>query len=131
MALTFQSVVAAIETRMKANWTETGLAYENVDFTPPTNESWVKIHVIEGDSVKHDLITRVRSIGLVDIQIFTPLLGGAQEARRLAGLLMPIWNRAQVGGIMFRTPSVQRVGDTKDGWYQVNFSVPYYWDETF
>lgn len=131
MANSFQDALKIAEQRMLALWTTTPIRWDNVEFDPPSDAPWVSFHVLPGRSDKTDLINRYRSWGMVDVQVFVPVGDGSQPAFALADQIAVIWRSVTVGGIIFKTPSVQRVGDTQDGWYQVNLSVPFYWDHSF
>ena len=43
--MSFNAALQAVESHLAANWTATPIAYENVDFTPPTG-NWIKVMLI-------------------------------------------------------------------------------------
>ena len=121
----------AVETRMQSQWTATPVFFDNTKSTPPDNAPWVRMVNLTGQSQKIDLLNRYRTVGIIDFQVMVPLLSGVRAGKQLADQIASLWRSVTVSGIVFKTPSVARVGDTGNGWFQMNVSVPYYWDESF
>jgi hypothetical protein len=108
------------------------LAFDNVAFKPPSpSKPWLRTTILDAEAVKTDLVNRYRHPGLVVVQVFVPIQSGTRGGRALADQVASLFRSVTVSGIFFRTPSLQRVGDTSDGWFQMNVNVPFFWDESF
>lgn len=127
---------AAIEKRMKDNWTTTPIVFDNVGFRP-TDSAYVAIFIqnasaqqieIKGTTPLH------RYSGIIAIQIFTDANSGSNTARTYADTIAAIFRNQSFsygnsGTIFCRSPNVQRVG-VVEGRFQLNLSVPFYRDAT-
>lgn len=137
--MTHELAYKAIEERLEAQWItapatpRTPILWDNAPGEPPADNPWVRATLLPGQAEKIDLGVpgRYRHPGVLDIQIFSPIQKGVRALTALADHMATIWRSVTVSGIVFRTPSLYRVGDTTDGWFQMNVSVPYRWDETF
>jgi len=116
---------------MSSGYSTTPVAYDNHEFVKPTDgSSWVRFTILEGDS---DLAgigasTRLfRNTGVIVCQVFIQAGKGSKPALDIIDVLTTLWSGASFNGITCRAASVARVG-TDEGWYQVNLSIPYYWD---
>lgn len=129
------NISALVETRLNTEWTNTLgkdpalIAYDNAPFTPPDAADWIRCTVIEAETLKADVLRRVRNSGAIVIQVFQPVLTGTRDARALADLVASIFDQQAFSGLICAVASVLRVGDTGDGWFQFNVNVPYRLDE--
>lgn len=127
---------AAIEKRLKDNWTTTPIAFDNVGFRPE-DSAYVAIFIQNAAATQIELTgvtPRHRYTGLISIQIFTDVNTGSQTAREYADTIAAIFRNKRFssgdsGTIICRSPNVQRVG-VVDGRFQLNLTVPYYRDAT-
>lgn len=130
----YASERAAIEKRVKDNWSTTPIVFDNVGFRP-ADSNYVSVAIlnasanqleINGASPKH------RYTGIISIQIFTDANSGTQTARTYADTIAAIFrnqsfSHSDSGTITCRTPNAIRAG-VVDGRYQLNLTVPYYRD---
>lgn len=129
--MSFQDELAAIETRLKTNWTTTPIKFENVPFTEPTT-AYVALNVVVGEGLQISLgATNVlrRWPGIIMMRVFAPENTGTKVVRQYADSLGAIFDRVQFssgnsGVISCRIPSIETVG-LQSGWWQINVSVPY------
>lgn len=127
---------AAIEKRLKDNWTTTPIAFDNVGFRP-TDSAYVAIFIQNAAATQIEMTGTTpnhRYTGLISIQIFTDVNTGSQTAREYADTISAIFRNKRFssgdsGTIICRSPNVQRVG-VVDGRFQLNLTVPYYRDAT-
>lgn len=127
---------AAIEKRMKDNWTTTPVVFDNVGFRP-TDSAYVAIFIQNASATQIELTgatPRHRYTGLISIQIFTDANSGSNTARTYADSIAAIFRNqtfssGSSGTIVCRSPNVQRVG-VVEGRYQLNLTVPYFRDAT-
>ncbi len=135
MAVDFEDAQKSIETRFSTLWgTTTEIAYDNVEHTPgPTTISWVRLNVLTGDSIVAGLAGSVnlyRNVGVIVVQVFVKEGEGVRVALLLADTAAAIFRGTQVDGVLYRAPSVERIGPS-DGWYQINVNIPFQWDAQF
>lgn len=120
-----------IETHIQDNWTGSSVCWDNTKFDATGKPSWLRPTVQFGESRKLDLLKRERTVGVLIIQVFVPLFSGLRGATQLADQIAALFRSVTVNTIVFKVPSQTRVGDTKDGWFQVNVTIPFYWDTSF
>lgn len=128
----FLNIVRAVESRFAANFTAVpaaNIAFDNVPFDVPTT-SWVRLVVNPGvsEQVAMGATKQFRHSGLITVQVFTPVDKGSQAAFDLADDVSEIWRGASFSGIIARVPSATVAG-VRDGWFQINVDVPFYFDE--
>jgi hypothetical protein len=138
---TLTGLRALVEQRFTTAWAAaTPIAYENVPFLEPGADagtdpqsaasSWVRITVREGDeeTVTVGNIAKVRVVGMVFIDVFSPMGIGTATPRGYAETAAQIFRRVFVDGVQFRAPMVVALGDRGEGWWQIQVQVPFWWD---
>lgn len=135
MAVDFEDAQKAIEVLFNTQWgTTTHIAFDNVDWKPEaTTLKWVRLNVLTGDSITaglHGDVNLYRSAGVIVVQVFVKEGEGVRTALLLADQAAAIFRGLQIDGIIYRAPSVERIGPS-DGWYQVNVNIPFQWDAQF
>lgn len=133
--MSYEAVRKEIQAHFASNFdgvTSDKIAWDNVSFTPEEGESWVRFSVqnnlsnyvsIGGPSVK------VRKFGIVFVQIFVPQGQGTLAADQIVDKVSNVLEAEQLSsGCTLQETSVQNVGNI-NGWYQVNTSTPFYYDE--
>lgn len=138
------TINTAIENKFATSWgATTVIAYDNVNFTPPENASWVKIYVRDGDSTKVSIGSSQqirRTFGTVFVDIFTVIGQGSLTVRTLADSVKTIFRDLFLSGIQFYEGDVMVFGEkyyTNSGtgvpatsqWYQATVSIPFRYDE--
>lgn len=130
--MSFSTERSVIHKHFADNWTETEVAYDNVEFEPQADASWVRIVIRNGEGNQADINDTAplfRYSGVVIVQVFVPIRKGTDNALKLADAVSDIFRRQQLNhGIVFRTPYVTNVGQTNE-WYQINVSCPFWRDE--
>jgi len=113
--------------------------YENRNFTPPVNSTWVAFSIRSG-RVAEAAISSImpRGVGLVYLQIFLPENAGTLLAREMADRLADVfdnWHYVYAattnyprGDFWFKRVEVVPTGP-RDGWTQWNASVEFKHDE--
>jgi hypothetical protein len=97
---------------------------------PRNDKMWARFSVVWGESFQADLgtNTRDRHVGMMVIQIFSPIGLGDGDAIKLADVIKQNFRKTKVSGITWRTPSLGTVGRDEQ-WWQTNVSCPFYFDE--
>lgn len=126
----FEDAAAAIEGRLAANWTTTPIKYEGVPYKEAAVD-YVALFIRDGEGVQISLGSPAvrRWPGLIILQVFVPEMTGTRKAREYADSLGAIFDRVDFssgnsGLITCRTPSIEVIG-VRDGWCQVNVTVPF------
>ena len=130
--MSFSTARRDIENRLSDNWATTPIAWENVPFVPPNDEAWISLSIFE-DDVRRITIGNPgthRVMGIITISINIPESTGTKLARDHADSLAPIFRDKQFNGITCREAKLGN-GGTKDGWYTMVLSVPFYWDGSY
>lgn len=133
--MTFAVCAKDIETRFSANWTATRWTTDGDNsFKPPINSAWVRLVMVDGltDQISLGNAPRFRHYGTIVFQIYVPESSGARVARTHADTIAVIFRNKYFGNpiISCGSPRLTNIGENQ-GWYQINLSVPFYWDEDF
>lgn len=131
--MSFNAALQAVESHLAANWTDTPIAYENVDFTPPTG-NWIKVMLI---TEKSELIgigaSRLRRhTGRILLYCFVPVGAGAQAAMSLTDDVIAVFDDANLSGFTLRTPRAVPDEDDDDqaSHFRAMAVIPFWRDET-
>jgi Bacteriophage related domain of unknown function len=129
----------ALETRLKDNWTQTPIKWENVRFDPPvsgTNNPQPYIAFLLRDGVAEDIALGSwnpiqRYTGTVMVQVLVPEKTGMGLATQYGEFIKNIYLKPprdfqyqQSGMIRLFPPYLTTVGELA-GWTQVNVLVPF------
>lgn len=123
--MTQEEIRKAIEELFVNRWTDNRIAFENVPYTPPDENRWVRLSVqILYNS--YDGLGECREIfGMVGVQIYIPLRQGTLEQEQISDSIVKIF-RGSYGGVTFRDINVMSDGEL-EGWYQshilINFTA--------
>lgn len=134
--MSFLGLAGAIKDRWVANWTHTQTAYDNVAFQDVAGTAWARLVVRDGDARQITLgkpNTVDRHAGVVMVQIFTPLLQGADRSRWLADRAAAIFRKVDMnvtgeGKATFAVPYLIASEQSGDDWWQTTVVCPYYYD---
>jgi hypothetical protein len=132
--MTYKSEQAAIEARFQANYTETPVKYDNVDYKPTPGISWVELEVHTGDQMPistggpGDVL--YRNTGIISIQVRTALNIGTQTGKNIADICAAVFRGQNFSSITCYGASITRLG-MDDEWFLHNVSIPYFRDEAF
>lgn len=126
--MSFATARRDLEKRMADNWATTEIAYDNVDFTTPEDQSWVAFRIFEEDTnrINVGMPGHHRVTGNIIIEINVPVNTGTHIARGYADDIAGIFREAQFNGITMREAKVTNAGIV-NGWYRVDVLIPFYW----
>ena len=130
--MSWAAELTAIEARFAAAWgATTRVAYGNVPFTPQTDESWVRLSVQSGDAERITIGQALhRHLGIIFIQIFTPVGRGEKPGRALADTASAVFRDAYFSTILCKSARMTVVGAVGSH-HQINISIPFERDEIF
>jgi len=130
--MSFSEEQTDIEAYFQQRWIHTPIAYDNVEFDPKEYSEWVRFVIRNGTARQVSIALDspgFRYFGNIFVQIFTRSDTGVGRSLVLADYVTELFRLASVNGIQFRTPSITRVGNMEDGWFQVNVDCPYFREE--
>jgi len=135
MAITYQAIEDAIRSRFNTQITKAQFIttiFDNQDKEPPTQGKWIRFTITPGETEQVEFGTkkRFRHFGIATAQIFDEIGKGTKVISVLINAINTsgIFRSVSVGGVVYRTPSVLRIGRVAN-WYQVNVNIPYYSDD--
>lgn len=124
----------AIRTLFNTGWgSTTRIAYENENFVPRADESYVAVIIRPDNASQIELGdsngVHFRHPGLIFIMVFTPPDKGNNAALALADQAADIFRRQSSsftnGRILYSAPTVTPIGITEEGYFHVNVVIPY------
>jgi hypothetical protein len=113
---------------MVANNPTVKISWPNTQFKVP-NTSWVEFGIVDGTATQISTgatTNNFRHAGVVTVACYTPTGAGDLAALQLSDGVCDIFRAWQSGGITFRAPNINVVGQTQTKkFYQVNVSIPF------
>lgn len=136
----YAGALAAIRSRLEANWTATPITFQNENQDPPSGDAWINLEVVGTGS---GIMTTGKAgdrawayDGLIHAHVFVPFGWGAAPAFEHAVALGEIFRAAkfydETAGHCVRTlsPMVDGggSGDDDGNWFRVTMSIEFtYW----
>lgn len=110
----------------------TPVAYDNVEFTPPTNAPWVRFSIINNDtnriSIGPTTHRKYERYGYIFFQVFILGDAGTYVGDQLCEKLINIFEGKKLNSILFDTGTYTETGKD-DIWYQYNGSIEWEFQE--
>lgn len=121
----------AVRDHFDTSWTATAVQHENVLFTPPANNAWIRLNVVPGVNQQISLgaLSLDRESGFVQATVFVPLAQGAEYRDHLIDLLKPIFRKRRIGGARFEVPGITVNVDLTEPWFMASVRWRYQIDE--
>lgn len=127
----FEAERQAIESRLEANVTAIPIRYENIPFEE-TKDPYCAVFVRRGAGNQISLgdgAQLQRWAGVIIVQVFVPADTGTKPAAAYADMIAAVFNRQEFsvpgsGLIRCRVAHSETVG-VRNGWFQINVTVPY------
>lgn len=133
--MTYEAARRTIQDHVASSWTGTPssrIAYENLPFQPPSAAPWLRLTIRHGEARAASLggpTRRYRRFGSAILQIFVPEGTGPTLATQLADEAMLLFEGQRLtGGVVFSGLRVREVG-VEDGWFQINVSAAFSFDD--
>ena len=133
--MTFEDLANTIRSRFKtqiADVKSLPTQYDNHDFDNPDNEIWCRLTFNPGESSQVACggpgANRFRTPGVMTAQLFAPVGQGDKDLLVLADAIKTAFRCVTDSGVVFKTPSIKRIGK-RDGQWQVNVNCPFYADD--
>jgi hypothetical protein len=124
----FKDAIALIEKRLAAQWTDTAIDYDNVNFKPTLGTSFVRVQVEWVSTDRVSIGGRVRGSGYIDLSIFAPVNKGVQDVNKIADDLAAIFDGYHSDGLVCNVSRTVRVGQQEE-WYQLKVITPFIFDQ--
>jgi len=134
-------VRSTLAARLASNWTATPIAWPNYDFDPSRlsadeqTTGFIRFSIQFGASEQIGLGGELdkrqwRNLGVLFIQVFVAENSGTKLCMQHVDALKELWRGQQLaGGILIRSPDINVIGRDNEGFFQVNVSVAFQWDE--
>jgi len=124
----FEAAVILIEDRLRANWSETLIDWDNVEFTPVRDTPFVRLQTEWTEVTAIGIGGRDRGEGYITLSIFYPGNTGSIVINKMADSLAAIYNKWNTGNLRFKVARVIRIGQ-QETWYRLDVLVPFTYDE--
>ena len=116
----------------EANYPHVPLAWDNDDTLPPKTGFWCKAYLLSGDARLAGLggepSARLwRVVGVLVVQVFTPLQQGVADAEELVTQLAKNFQGRTLNSVLFREVRFNKIGEG-DAFIQHNISTSYQFD---
>ena len=137
MSTVFDTIREKIETYLAANWDEEAqcpIKWPNEPFADHEQTAYVQYNLNYSDVHRFTLTgtptAGQRQLGLVTMQIFVREASGTGTAMELADDVRDLFNEVDLAMgdgtfIRFDAPSINVVGNSSPGWWQVNVDCPF------
>jgi len=132
--MSYDAASSEIRARLKAQWAaRTPISWPNISFKPPNPAApWMRFTIKEGEAQRVSIGSSTndyRHPGIITLQLFDALGGGDGPLTRLADQAAGYFQSWAGANVVCQTATVNTIGDDGEGWYQINVTIPYYWDD--
>lgn len=129
--MAFDTVHQTIVDRVEANKGSVIVEYPNAEAVTPTDGPFMRLTIIPGETRPIEMggTKTYRQVGVVVLQLLDKTGKGEGRLLELADTMKIVFRSVIDGSVVFRSPSISRVGPVDDGWYQINLTCPYHSDE--
>jgi len=139
-AQTYSAEFSNIATLLVNNWKEgsplaaiTPILWPGISVTEPVDSngdkvSHIRFFIMNGTAEQVSIggLTNIhRHPSILNVKIFTPQGIGELPARTLADKFCAIFRNLTSDNIRFKTPYCVTIGNTEDGYYQINCFAPF------
>lgn len=132
--MNYKEADAAIKKYFAEQWNNaTIVAYDDVKFTPPNGQTWVRVNIAFADGYQASTgapgANKFRKEGIVTVSVFHPDGHAGIEAMQTADLVMNVFEaKPRIEGILFKDVRAVNVGPDGSGWYQINIKAEFQFD---
>ena len=133
----FAQVQQSIEEYIKAQWTETQVAYDNVQFNSDLYDQYLRCNILFGEGRKRTItVGCYRQIGMLMLTVFVKPAVGRARLLDLANIAATLVTDVRVGATLplvapvvnLKVPDLILDNTERSGWVQANVSSPFYYD---
>ena len=133
------AILAQFKTSLDSSRPNVPVSWPNIEFAPAedfdeaSNEAWARVSV-QGAGARQASLgavgsRRCRSAGLVYVQVFAPIGVGANQALAVADDVATALRGVTASSVRLKAPSINPIG-RDEGYYQVNVTTPFEFDQT-
>lgn len=110
------------------------VSYPDIEFTPPNNETYAVFNCQEVGGTQASTgapsNNRFRHFGIVTVQIFQPSGSGSKDAREKAKAALAVFmGKKTTNGIIFSDVAANTIGNDGNGFYQINVTTAFRYDQ--
>lgn len=106
--------------------------YPNDNRDEPDTGTWARVTIREGEREQADIgaaLVRSRTVGVLFVELFGDVNAGTKALSDLAGRVGSAFQRTDVAGVAFKTPTFNS-GERSGTWWRVLVKIPFYFDDT-
>lgn len=129
MATGLDLAEAVIESMLTAAFPAVAISFANIPFTPPESTAWLRATIEWGTGALSTKPGRQTVVGIVQVEVYTPIAQGGGACRRLSDQVRAVYNSKEEDGVRFRVPSGPRQTREDTPWYRRLVVVPFSVDE--
>lgn len=127
----FELASQLIEKRLQDNWTDTPIAFDNVEYVPVVGSPFVRLTISQTTSVLKTFATygegMYQEFGLIIVQVFTPRNDGTHPNNVLADKIADLFRGWNSGRLFCGTTRIVRIG-TEKNWHHANVMIEFYYE---
>jgi len=124
----FNEPTELIEARLKANWTDTLIDWDNVEFNPVTGTAFIRLQIEWTDTNTKSIGGRNVGEGYTNISIFYPYNKGIAKISKMADDIAAIFDKWDIGPLKFKVSRTVRIGQQEE-WYRLDVITPFTYEE--
>lgn len=138
-SMTFEEGLTELISYFSTTWNErTPVAYPDVKFNIPNPDpvlknTWVrmtpKFVAAPQKSIGNPGANKHERSGLIVFQVFCPEGGAGLEAGKYAGQIVNMYLSKTVSGVKYFEPVRRDIGNDGKGWYQINVTANFEFEE--
>jgi len=127
----FREKQTALEAYVQAGLPGSELVFENQPSpSPDLFDEWIRINVLNGDSKRMQIGGNgYRHPGIVTAQIFLREGIGIDRGVELADAVSTLMRDKVISGVNTQVPYITKNPVAEAGWFQVQVTIPFYFDE--
>ncbi len=124
----FEAATTLIEDKLRAEWLQTLIDWDNVEFTPARGTAFVRLQIEWLDNAIATVGgTRTKANGYTNVSVFVPTNTGTQAVSKMADDLALIFDKWDTGELKFKVATIQRVGQ-QEQWFRLDVITPFTYD---
>jgi len=133
----FAQVQQSLEEYIKAQWTATQVAYDNVQFNSDIYDQYIRCNILFGEGSKRTVtVGCYRQVGVLMLTVFVKPAVGRARLLELANIAATLVTDVRVGAVLplvapvvnLKVPDLIVDNTERSGWVQANVSSPFYYD---
>ena len=118
--MSYEAEHLELQSRLSSQIGTLPVSWPNVTFTPPASGNWLRFKISNGDAERVPIgktTSNYRSIGIIQIQVFSPLNKGISVGLQQADAVAVIFRNWRGATVRCQEASIKDIGPDGNGWY--------------